>query len=191
MCQCARVRSIFGEGAGWLGAGRCHDSDGGRLGAGADSAEGRARAARCAPDISSLARAGRWHGSRVAGEQVGSGGASEGGRSLTHYLGWKCRPAGGAGAARGGAGSLADAIPSPRLTASQGGGPAVGGEPAERLETRRQAGDRSRTQMPRSTRGLAGSRHCKRRRGTAVPIGTQMSVPIGTQGKSDCRLLTT
>ena len=43
----ARVRSILGEGTGWLGAGRCLDSDGGRLGAGTDSVEGRARAARC------------------------------------------------------------------------------------------------------------------------------------------------
>ena len=49
MCQCARVRSILGEGAGWLGAGRCHDSDACRLGAGADSAEGRTRAACGAP----------------------------------------------------------------------------------------------------------------------------------------------
>ena len=47
--MCERVRSILGEGAGWLGAGRCHDSDACRLGAGADSAEGRTRAACGAP----------------------------------------------------------------------------------------------------------------------------------------------
>ena len=47
---CARVRSILEEcGAGWVGSGRCHDSDAGRPGAGA---EGRARAACGAPNIS-------------------------------------------------------------------------------------------------------------------------------------------
>ena len=44
--SCARGSSILGEGAGLLGAGSCNDSDGGRLGAGADSAEGRARRAQ-------------------------------------------------------------------------------------------------------------------------------------------------
>ena len=104
---CARGPGVFSEkGAGCLGKGRRHDSDGGRLGAGTDSVEGLARAACGAPNISSLARAGRRHGSRAAGEQVGRSrlGVSEGGRSRTHYLGWECRPAGQACAARGGAG---------------------------------------------------------------------------------------
>ena len=46
LCRGARVQSTLGAGAGRLGAGRCHDSDAGRLGAGA---VGRVRAARGAP----------------------------------------------------------------------------------------------------------------------------------------------
>ena len=166
--MCTRIRNIIGEGAGWLGAGLCHDSDGGRLGAGADSAEGRApmfkfssgREVAREPGCGGAGRPEPTREGRVRGAVRGP---------TTSDLGWKCRPAGEAGAARGGAGSLADALPSPRLTASQGGGVAVGGEPAEGLETMRQAGDRSRTQVPRCTRGPAGShgRHCERRRGTA------------------------
>ena len=53
------------------------------------------------------------------------------------------------------------------FVAGQGGGAAVEGEQAKGLETRWQAGDRSRAQLPRSTRGPAESRHCERRRGTA------------------------
>ena len=124
---------------------------------------------RGAPNISSLARAGRWRGSRAAEKQVGRSrlGACEGSRSRTHYLGWECRPAGEAGAQRGGAGSLADALPSPRLTARKGGGAAVGGRAGRRAGKEEAGGDRSRTQVLRSTRGPAGSRHCERRRWTA------------------------
>ena len=71
----ARVLSILGEGgAGWLAASvtlpRLGLDDAGNLGVGA---EGRARAARGAPNISSFARACRWLGSRAAGEQPEAG----------------------------------------------------------------------------------------------------------------------
>ena len=146
MCSsdlCARGSGVFSERAraGW-GRGVASTRISCRLEARTNSVEGRARADRGAPNLSSLAQAGWRRGSRAAGSRAER-----------------------AGAARGGAGSLADALPSPRLTASQGA--VLHPEPAEGLETRRQAGDRSRIQVPRSTRGPAGSLHCERRRGTA------------------------
>ena len=114
---CARGPGVFSEkGAGWLRAGRRHDSDGGRSGAGADSAEGRARE----PAAARRAQHFKFSSGREVAREPGCGGAGrleparEGlGRGAVrgHYLGWKCRPAGEASAERGGAGSLADALP--------------------------------------------------------------------------------
>ena len=47
----------------------------------------------------------------------------------------------------------------------------MGGEPAKELETRRQAGDRSRTHCVARHAGPAGGRHCERRRVTARGLG--------------------
>ena len=174
--MCARVRSILGEGAGWLGAGRCHDSDDGRLGV---RAEGRSRAARGAPNISSFTRAGRWLGSRAAEEQVGrrrlGRGAVRGlttwarnaarlgsgrskrrcgiARGRTSFAPTDGRPRGGEpaeGNEAAGGGPLADPTASPDTRA--------GWESALREDS--EARDRSRTRLLHLARGPAPGWRC-------------------------------
>ena len=128
---------------------------------------GRARVARGAPLFQVSPGPEARSGARAAGVRVGSGEASEG--PLRGAVRGLSTP--GPGSTRGPAGSwrcerrcgIARGRTScARLTA----GAAVGGEPAKE-QTRRQAGDRSRTHGLARHAGPAGGLHFERRRGTA------------------------